>query len=211
MTTLDQPEQSVACTPGRRLSDVLQELKVGEGERVSVGDIVHALKDRSFTPLMVIFAAPNVFLFIPGSAIITGLPLMLLAVQLILGRPNLWLPRFLAIRSIERSTFARIVAASTPYVLRIERLAKPRWWPPSHRMAEQIIGLTVLVLAVFLFLPIPLSNGLPALSVIMLALALGERDGFWLTGGLAVAIASIVLVGGMVSIGILAAVEFLFG
>jgi hypothetical protein len=160
---------------------------------------------------MVIFAAPNVFLFIPGSAIITGLPLMLLAVQLILGRPNLWLPRFLAERSIEQSSFGRIVKTSMPYVLRIERLARPRWWPRSYRLAEQVIGLTVLVLAIFLFLPIPLSNGLPALSVIMLALALGERDGYWLAGGIALAIASVVLVGGMVTVGVFAMLEFFLG
>ncbi len=197
--------------PGRKLSEVLHELQAGEGERVSVGDIVGALRDRSFAPLMVIFAAPNVFLFIPGSSVFTAVPLMFLAAQLVFVRPDVWMPRFVADRAIERAAFNRVVSVSVPYVERIERLAKPRWWPSSYLLAERIIGLATLMLALFLFLPIPFANGLPALSIIMLALGLSERDGYWFAAGLLFTLLSTAFVVGMVMLGGFAVLELLFG
>lgn len=206
---MERAEPLPAHRPSRRLSEVLRDLEAGDGERVSVEDIVDALRERSFAPLMVVFAAPNVFLYVPGSSIFTALPLMVLAVQLLLGRANAWLPRLIAERSIERATFARIVTVSVPYIERIERLARPRAWPSSSAPAERAIGAATLFLAVLLFLPIPFANGLPALSIVLLALGLSERDGYWLAGGLLLTLLSSVLVVGMVSVGAFAALELL--
>lgn len=210
MTMIEKNDPLLIRDPGRRLSAVLKDLDVQEGERVSVGDIVSALRDRSFAPLMVIFAAPNVFLFIPGSSVFTALPLMLLAVQLVLGRSEVWLPGFVSERSIERAAFRRVVSVSIPYIERFEKLAKPRWWPTSYLLAERAIGVATLILALFLFLPIPFANGLPALSIIFLAMGLGERDGYWLAGGMLLTLVSTVFVAGMISVGAFAVLEFLF-
>lgn len=210
MTIIVRSIAALAQRPGRRLSEVLNDLNVDAGERISVGDIVSALGDRSFAPLMVIFAAPNAFLFIPGSSVFTAVPLMLLAAQLILGRPSVWLPGFVAGRSIERASFSKIVTASLPYVERIERLAKPRWWPTSYLLAEGLIGVATLILAVFLFLPIPFANGLPALSIVMLALGLSERDGYWLAAGLLLTLVSIAVVIGIMFLGGFAVTEVFF-
>lgn len=210
MTMMEERETLLARSPGRRLSEVLRDIEAGEGTRISVGDIVGLLRDRSFAPLMVIFAAPNVFLFIPGSSVFTAVPLMFLAMQLLLGRTDVWLPRFVADRSIERSSFTRIVSVSVRHVERIERLARPRWWPTSYLLAERLIGLSTLVLAVFLFLPIPFANGLPALSIIMLALGLGERDGYWLAAGLALTLISTAFIIGIVSVGAFALLDLIF-
>lgn len=210
MTVADGARALLNRRPGRRLSEVLRDLQTGEGPRVSVGDIVGALRARSFAPLMVIFAAPNVFLFIPGSSVFTAVPLMFLAFQLLLGRPDVWLPRFVADRAIDRAAFDRIVTVSVPYVERIERLAKPRWWPASYILAERLIGASTLVLAVFLFLPIPFANGLPALSIIMLALGLSERDGYWFIAGILLTLFSTAFVSGMVFLGGFAVLELIF-
>lgn len=210
MTVAGTPRPLLNRRPGRLLSEVLRDLSAGDGLRVSVGDIVGALRDRGFAPLMVIFAAPNVFLFIPGSSVFTAVPLVFLAVQLVLGRPDVWLPRFVADRAIDRRAFDRIVAASVPYVERIERLAKPRWWPISYLVAERTIGIATLVLAIFLFLPIPFANGLPALSIIMLALGLSERDGYWFAAGLLLTIFSTAFVTGIVMLGGFAVLELIF-
>jgi hypothetical protein len=51
---------------------------------------------------------------------------------------------------------------------------------------------------VVLVLPIPLGNMLPALAISLIALAVLERDGLWALAGLGVAVASAVVVGGVV-------------
>lgn len=210
MSMLVQREPLLARSPGRRLSEVLRDIEAGEGERVSVGDIVGMLRDRSFAPLMVIFAAPNVFLFIPGSSVFTAVPLMFLAMQLLIGRQDVWLPRFLAERSIQRSAFSRMVSVSVRHIERVERLARPRWWPTSYLLAERIVGLATFILSLWIFLPIPFANGPFALAIIMLALGLGERDGYWLAAGLLVGLVSSLVLGTILSVGAMAVLEHVF-
>lgn len=169
--------------PPRRLSDVLRDMEAGLGSRVALGDLVSGLRDRSFAPLMVLFAVPNVFLYLPGSSAVTGLPLMILALQLIAGRSSVWLPKAVSDRSIDRALFAKIVHYSLPWVERIEKLARPRLWPGATVLVDRVIGVACFVLAALLFLPIPFANGVPALAIIALGLALSERDGVWLIAG----------------------------
>lgn len=178
----------------RRLSDVLRDLEAGLGPRIALGDLVSSLRDRSFAPLMVLFAVPNVFLYLPGSSVITGLPLMIISLQLIAGRPSVWLPRAVSDRSLDRASFARIVRYSLPWVARTERLARPRFWPGAAAGVDQLIGMACLIMALLLFLPIPFANGLPALAIIALGLALSERDGIWLLVGLTASALAVVIV-----------------
>ena len=192
--TIDPDFGAATGAAPQRLSDVLRDLESGLGSRIALGDLVSGLRDRSFAPLMVLFAVPNVFLYLPGSSVITGLPLMILALQLMVGRSSVWLPRALSDRSVDRASFARIVRHSLPWVERIERMARPRLWPGATATVDRVIGVACLLMALLLFLPIPFANGVPALAIIALGLALSERDGLWLTVGLIGSVVAVVLV-----------------
>ncbi|MEY8142404.1 exopolysaccharide biosynthesis protein [Falsihalocynthiibacter sp. CO-5D18] len=194
--------------PAKKLSDVLRELDQGAGDRISLGDLITALGERSFVPLMILFSLPNVFFFVPGSSVITGLPLIFILCQLILGRPAVWLPKVLNERFIEHVTFTRIVIKAVPWIEWVERMARPRYWPFSRVVAERVVGLTSLVMAIFMFLPIPFANALPAVSVITLALGLGEHDGVWLAGGVVASLVSTVIVCAIFSAGTFAMLSF---
>jgi hypothetical protein len=194
--------------PDPKLSNVLRELD-GDGKgQTSLNDLVASLGNRSFVPLLIIFSLPNLFFFVPGASVITGPPLIFVAVQLVLGRPSVWLPKVLGKRSIEKQAFGRIVARALPWIERVERLARPRYWRLSRRAAELIVGIACLVMAIFMFLPIPFANTLPALSVIMLALSLGERDGLWLIGGFIVSLVSFTVVAAIFAAGAFAMLSF---
>ncbi|MEY8098630.1 exopolysaccharide biosynthesis protein [Falsihalocynthiibacter sp. S25ZX9] len=194
--------------PAKKLSDVLRELDQGAGDRISLGDLITALGERSFVPLIILFSLPNVFFFVPGSSVITGLPLIFILCQLILGRPAVWLPKVLNERFIEHVTFTRIVIKAVPWIEWVERMARPRYWPFSRVVAERVVGLTSLVMAIFMFLPIPFANALPAVSVITLALGLGEHDGVWLAGGVVASLVSTVIVFAIFSAGTFAMLSF---
>lgn len=206
---LEETAADPPSAPPRRLSDVLRDLDAGLGDRISVGDLIEGLTDRSFAPLMVLFAIPNVILYIPGSSAITALPLMLLSLQLLAGRRGVWLPGAIGRRSIDRALFSRIVRASLPWVERIERLARPRFWPRPHAAADRFMGLLTLLMSVLIFLPIPFANGIPALAVVALGLAISERDGLWLGAGIVIAVAAVAFVGALVGGGLFAAAQIL--
>lgn len=60
------------------------------------------------------------------------------------------------------------------------------------------------MLALLLFLPIPFANGIPALAIIALGLALSERDGLWLFVGFAMTALAMLFVGLLIGGGTLA-------
>tara|TARA_R100001369_G_scaffold87356_1_gene122800 strand:+ start:218 stop:622 length:405 start_codon:yes stop_codon:yes gene_type:complete len=123
---------------------------------------------------------------------------MILALQLIAGRPSVWLPETLNNRSVDRASFARIVHYSLPWIARIERLARPSFWPGATASVDRLIGLACLVMALLLFLPIPFANGIPALAIISLGLALSERDGIWLVAGFMASALALVVVAAII-------------
>lgn len=198
-----------AAEPVIKLSDVLREIDRNLGERISLRDLISALGDRSFVPLMILFALPNVLSFVPGASVISGLPLLFVAVQLLFRRPSVWLPNILADRSIDHGVFTRVITHALPWIEWVERMARPRYWPFSRASGERLIGAASLLMAIFLFLPIPFANSLPAISVIMLALGLGERDGLWLAGGIITSLTSTALVFAIFAAGTFAISSFL--
>jgi hypothetical protein len=201
MTSVATDMPIAGTAPARQLSQVLLDLDQGQNLRISRGDLINALRDRGFAPLLIIFALPNVVVFVPGSSVVTGLALMFIASQLVAGRPAVWLPVFLRRRSVAHGAFPRIVAYASPKIAWVERMVRLRCWPLSHMAAERIVGAVSLVMAVFMLLPIPFANAVPAISVIVLALGLSAHDGLWLAVGAIAGLVSTSIVAIIVSAG----------
>jgi hypothetical protein len=72
----------------------------------------------------------------------------------------------------------------------LERLIRPRWSTPFTMTKS--VGLVVLLLGISLFSPVPLSNFIPALVIMGMALAYLEKDGVMLAIATAVACVSLV-------------------
>lgn len=165
-------------------------------ERISIRDIFVAMGDRAFGALMLIFALPNCFPTPPGTSAILGAPLVFLTAQLALGLSP-WLPAFIADRSMARKDFAAVAARMTPWLAWAERMLKPRLTFLVHPPLENLLGFFCLVLAIVLALPVPLGNILPAIAICLFSFAILERDGLVALIGLGVAIASLIVVAGV--------------
>jgi hypothetical protein len=147
------------------------------------------MEQRGHGMLMLILALPTMLPFTPpGVAAIFAVPAALIALQLVLRRPNVWLPGALRRRSIETEQFRRIVDGSVATVARIERLLRPRLAALTDSFGEWLIGAAVLVIALLLALPIPLTNLPLGLSIVLLSLGLIQRDGAVVLAGGALAI-----------------------
>lgn len=172
------PADSEVRPHGGRLSDILAAIAADSSRaRISMADLFSILSHRAFGALMLIFAAPNIFPTPPGLSSILAAPLIVLTVQLALSRPVPWLPNLLSNRSISRAEFAPLLEKVLPWLVRAEKLLKPRLGFLTRPPLEQGIALVCLLLAVILFLPIPLGNMLPAISICLFSLAILERDG----------------------------------
>lgn len=180
------------------LSAMLQALAHDDRrERIAVGDLLAGLGDRALAALLFVFAVPNVLPVPPGTSVVLGAPLVLLSLQLALGRRP-WLPGVLARRTMSRADFGALVARIGPWLARAERLLRPRAERLARPPMEYLLGLVCLLLSLILVLPVPLGNMLPALAISLLALGILERDGGWVLAGLATAVLAAVVVSGVV-------------
>ncbi len=180
------------------LSSMLNALAQDDSrDRIAIRDLLDTLGDRALAALLFVFAVPNAVPVPPGTSTILGAPLIFLAAQLALGRRP-WLPAVIADRSMTRADFAALIRRIGPWLARAERLLRPRVVALASPPMEYLVGLVCLLLAVVLVLPVPLGNMLPALAISLLALGIMERDGLWILAGLATAVASAVVVSGVV-------------
>lgn len=181
-----------------RLSATLLRIASRPGrDRIFIRDLLAELDHRAIAAMLFIFAVPNTIPVPPGVSGVLGAPLIFLAAQLMLGRPP-WLPRIISDRSCARTDFEKVVVKIGPWLGRAEKLMRPRLEILARPPAEYLVGAMVLLLAIILFLPIPLGNMLPAIAISIFALGLIERDGIWILVGMATALASVVIVSGVV-------------
>jgi len=165
---------------------VLRQLpRQGAGARISFSRIVAGLGRRGYGLSILIFALPSCLPMPPGIPTVSGLALIVIAAQLILGGRRLWLPGPIARRTIARADLTRLVDRAVPYIEKLERYMRPRLAVATERIGRLLIGLMVLVLGILLVLPIPiLGNIPPAIAAVIIALGLSERDGVMVGVGL---------------------------
>jgi hypothetical protein len=194
----------------RRTSEILLDFaRRLTGERVKLSDLDQLLGERSFGFLLLLFALPNALPHgLPGISTLTGIPMGLIAFQMVIGLPRAYLPRWLGERSLHRDNFLRLVEKTAPFLEKMERVLKPRWLVLTGATGERLLGAFCLLLAVVLALPIPFGNLLPAIGVALIALGLIEKDGVLVSCGFAVGAVSLAVVWGVLWAMIEAAVLF---
>ncbi|MEX6725556.1 exopolysaccharide biosynthesis protein [Parapedomonas caeni] len=183
-----------------RLSELLRQFADGDqGGDVALGDIVAGVGERGFGILLILFSLPVAIPSpIPGISAIFGAPLLLIAGQLLLGFPQPWLPAVLARRSIARADLARLLSVIEPWMQRLERFARPRLNLLPEAAVARLVGLFCLLLALVVFLPVPLGNVLPSIAILLFGFSLLERDGLLLLLATLTGVASLVIVAGVV-------------
>lgn len=171
-------------------------LSAQEGERVAIGDLVNALRNRAFGILFLIFGIPNCIPMPPGIPVICGIILALIGLQMAMGRQELWLPETIARRTFSRSMLEAIVTRSRPLIEKFESISRPRYAQFAGPVARRVVGATVVLLGILLLLPIPfLGNLPPGIAVCVLGLGLVERDGLVILAGFgAAALGTVVMV-----------------
>lgn len=159
--------------------------------QVSVRWLVEALGDRSFGLTLLMMA---LIALVPGASTFVGVLIAWPAIQLILRHDAPVLPRYVARREIAVDKLARAVRIVTPKLRWMEKLIRPRW-PIGFRSARRLTGIIILLLGVSMVSPFPFSHVIPAIIVMMLALAYLEEDGIVLMVALLAAVSSLAITG----------------
>ena len=176
--------------------ELLHLASTATAERITLQDLLDGIKSHARPTLLILFALPNTIPSIPGTSAITGLPLVYLTLQMMLGWP-IQLPGFIGNRIFKRADLLAVLRRAEPWLARIERILTPRWRALSTARAERLLGAFCLALSLLIMAPVPFGNILPSITIILIALGMMERDGYFIAAGLAVGTAAWGLVGAL--------------
>ncbi|WP_296595147.1 exopolysaccharide biosynthesis protein [Phenylobacterium sp.] len=182
--TAENPEKELP------LSAVLLEIAELSAPRISVEELMQRFGGRAIGALLFVFGLACTLPLPPGATTIFGLPLLLLAPQLVIGAAAPWLPERVKSRTLSVADLRKSLPKVIPTLQKVEAISKPRLALLFGAVGERLIGLVCTALALVLILPIPGGNILPAMAVSALSFALIQRDGLIALLGYALAVTS---------------------
>jgi len=164
----------------------------------TLGTLIDLFEKKSFSILFVLLLGPSALPLPTGGAThVFEISAMLLALELIAGRDQIWLPQRWRKLELAGKKRQRFLTALMKMIRRLERLSRPRLrFLFDHRLSNIIFGLLVLGGSAGALLAPPFSglDTLPSLGVVLLSLGVLLEDFVVVVLALVVGAAGIVLV-----------------
>jgi hypothetical protein len=180
----------------RKLSDELQEWLEGEGER-TLGALVDTFGEKSFAIVFVVLlGVPALPLPTGGATHVFEIIAALLALELIVGRRQVWLPQRWHGLKLGGDKQRRFIAGLTRLIRRLERVSRPRLaFLFDHRLFKLVFGVLVLGATAGAFFAPPFTglDTLPSLAVVVLSLGVLLEDFLIVVAGVVIGVAGIAL------------------
>ena len=179
-----------------RISDQIERWSTTEGAK-TLGGLVEAFEEKAFAVLFVLlFAVPALPLPTGGATHVFEAIAMLLSLELIAGRDEVWLPARWRRKRMEGAGQQRFVERLLRLIRRLERLSRPRGrWLLDHRHGRFFFGATILLLSLAAFFAPPFSglDTLPALGAVIVSLGVLLEDVAVVAAGLLAGLVGIAL------------------
>jgi hypothetical protein len=153
-----------------------------EKEQVSMGDLLDAVGQRSFAPLLLlaglVIVAPIVG-DVPGVPTAMGALVVLTTAQMLLRREHIWMPNWMEERAVEATKVRKAVEWLRPPGRFVDRWTRPRLALFVGREGSVVIAVACLLVA--LLTPVmefvPFSANIAGLAISAFAVAMVARDG----------------------------------
>jgi hypothetical protein len=186
----------MADSKPEKVSDQLERWLGGDGEK-TLGSLIALFEDKSFAIVFVLLlGVPALPLPTGGATHVFEIIAVLLALELIAGRKEIWLPRRWRKLELAGDRQQRFVAALMKAIRRLERLSRPRLrFLFDHRLSNIVFGLLVVAGSAGAFLAPPFTglDTLPALGVVLLSLGVLLEDFLVVVAALLVGVAGVAL------------------
>lgn len=147
--------------------------------QVTLKEILTLAGERTFGFLFVLLALPSALpVPAPGYSIPFGVLMLVLSLQLIAGRTRPWMPQRWNNKAFDLIIIQKIVKAGTPWLQRLEAISRPRLSSVCTSLpGRTIIGVAITLMALSMMMPIPLTNTLPAIGILVTGFGLLDDDG----------------------------------
>jgi hypothetical protein len=160
------------------ISDRLDHLaEQAQGQTATLGWVLDQLHERAFGLFLLVLALPCCIPFLYGIPQVVSLPLMFVSVQILLGRRVPWLPAKLAARTVSSGDLHSLAQRAGPWLRRIEAVSRPRLSALSRAPLDRLVGVALVVFSASIMVPLPGTNTVPGIAVVVVAMGLLQRDG----------------------------------
>lgn len=179
-----------------KVSDELDRWLSSPGEK-TLGSLIELFEEKSFAVLFVLLLGVSALPLPTGGAThVFQIIAVLLALQLIAGREEIWLPQRWRRLELAGKRQQKFITGLMKMIRRLERISKPRLtWLFDHRLSNIVFGLLVIGGSAAAFFAPPFSglDTLPSLGVVLLSLGVLLEDFVIVVVALVVGVAGVVL------------------
>lgn len=153
-------------------------------QALTLKDVLTETSERGFSLTIGLLVLPFLLPMPPGLSSILGSGIILLAIQMMLGRRQPWLPNKIAQFQFSQDATKRLLKVLKEISKKLEKIVRSRWLTIANSQnVWRINGLCFAWLAILLALPIPFTNPIPTIGILLLAVASLEEDGLLLCVG----------------------------
>lgn len=151
-------------------------------QTVSIDMVLDTLGRRSFGPIILtiglILAVPGVS-DLPTVPTILGSIIVILGIQILLGKEHIWLPQWVLQRSVSADRLDQVIAWLNRPATWIDSLLKPRLRPLTTPWSVRLIAICTVALALLTpFMEVvPLSANVAGIAFTLFGLGLVAQDG----------------------------------
>jgi len=182
----------------KSLSHLLMEIEKDLGtEELTIQSLINQVGSRGTAILLLILAFPAALpLPAPGYATPFGIVISFIGWQLLRGQDTLQLPNRIASRKLSPSLISFSITNGKIPLKAVEFFIRPRLQNlAQNKTMYRLMGGIIMLLAMMMTLPIPLTNTAPSFVIFMLAAGILEEDGLAMIGGILLAPIAVLIAG----------------
>lgn len=187
-------QNSISQFSSIKATELLQDVvnKTSE-DKIKIKDLIDAMEFAGFGLVLMIFSFGIIVPLPPPFPSIISIPLVVFSSQMMIGNHAPRLPQFLSKTSVKRTTLMMLAQKSAPYINKVERLLLPRMFFMFNPIVERFVGMMILIFSLWVLLPIPLSNFIPGLGILIISFGLLSKDGLVVIAGMIVGVIGVAI------------------
>ena len=169
-----------------KISEILQfladEKLKGDGE-ISILSILKEIKHRGFGIILLFFGLIGTLAVAPLSTL-ASIPLLIFSWQVFRSYNTPILPKAIYRKKFTKRKIKNALEKAIPYFEKVENYVRPRkifFFEPRN---EKIIALCMIIFALSISVPLPMTNLFPSLGIIAISIGFLEKDGNMIILGL---------------------------
>lgn len=145
---------------------------------LTLADIMAETSERGFSLIIGLLVLPFLFPMPPGLTGPLGLACLLLAIQMALGKRSPWLPKKVASFKFPHWFVLKLLRNLKKVTRVLEKITRPRLVKLAQSpQVWRLNGVCIAWLTVLLISPIPFTNPIPTVGILLFVVATLEADG----------------------------------